>query len=212
MSAAGVLLALVAGLLLTTGLLDQSPAPPPGVRTGAAGDRAKPPDQRGVEGEYRQPVGQVMSTSPPTRVRIPSLGVSSSVVRLGLQDDGAMAVPTGADPAGWFVRSPTPGALGPAVIAGHVTWNREPAVFFKLRMLRAGDRVEVDRRDGSTAVFRVTRVGQYAKSRFPTERVYGSTDRAALRLITCGGVFDGETSRYSDNVVVYAELVDAVPA
>ncbi len=201
----GVALSVLAAVLFGAALLNQSPAPAVGDRT-AASDLPTQKPRRAATGEYRTPTGPIMARSAPTMVRIPSLDVSSPVVRLGLKDDNTMAVPKSAEPTGWFGQSPTPGSLGPAVLAGHVTWQREPAVFFKLRKIRKGARIEIDRRDGSTAIFRVTSVGQYAKSAFPTEKVYGSTDRAALRLITCGGVFDGETSRYSDNVVVLAEL------
>jgi hypothetical protein len=51
------------------------------------------------------------------------------------------------------------------------------------------------------AVSRVTRVPKHA---FPTEQVYGHTDHAALRLITCGGTYLEKRHRYLENVVVYA--------
>ena len=149
-----------------------------------------------------------MSRSRPTSVSIPSLGVSSSVIDLGRQPDDTMEVPQDATSTGWFTGSPTPGELGPSVLAGHVTWDKQPAVFFELGSMRDGQRVEVSRADGSTAVFEVTDVGQYPKTDFPTDKVYGEVDHAALRLITCGGHFDGETGHHVDNVVVYAELVD----
>ena len=37
--------------------------------------------------------------------------------------------------------------------------------------------------------------------------MYGNTDRAALRLITCGGIFDASKRSYESNIVVYASLV-----
>lgn len=52
------------------------------------------------------------------------------------------------------------------------------------------DTVEVHRKDGTTAVFRVDEVGQYDKDAFPTDTVYGPTSDAEIRLITCGGVFN----------------------
>lgn len=73
--------------------------------------------------------------------------------------------------------------------------------------MRKGDKIQVAREDGTTATFGVTSVGQYPKAKFPTEEVYGPVDRAALRLITCGGVLDGETGSHVDNVVVYADLI-----
>ncbi len=108
--------------------------------------------------------------------------------------------------AGWFSRGPAPGALGPATIAGHVTWNGAPAVFHRLGAMRRGDQVIVTRKDGKTAVFTVTRVAQFSKSRFPSRAVYGPIDHAGLRLITCGGTYDSARHRYLDNVVVFARL------
>ena len=172
---------------------------PAGVPEGSAtGDDAivEPP---GVE--------ESLTPSPPTAVRIPAIDVDSPLIGLGLDDDGAMEVPQGPDPAGWYTGGPTPGALGPSVIAGHVTWNGKDGVFRRLESLNRGDRVEVDRSDGRTAIFEVTRVEEYDKTRFPTDEVYGIADSAVLRLITCGGVFDGD--RYSSNVVAYAKLVGA---
>jgi sortase (surface protein transpeptidase) len=126
------------------------------------------------------------------------------LVDLGLKD-GAMEVPKNPAEAGWFTRGPTPGALGPAVIAGHVTWDG-PAVFRRLGTMRRGNQVTVTREDGKTAVFTVTRVARYSKSRFPTKAVYGPIDHAGLRLITCGGTYDAARHTYLDNVVVFAKL------
>ena len=149
----------------------------------------------------------VLSRSEPVRVEIPALGVVSDVVGLGRRADGTMEVPTGAYPAGWYTEAPTPGELGPAIIAGHVNWAGEPGVFARLHEIEPGAEVVVRRRDGSTAVFRTDRVEAHPKDRFPTEDVYGNLDHPGLRLITCGGEFDHQAGSYADNVVVYATFV-----
>jgi hypothetical protein len=66
--------------------------------------------------------------------------------------------------------------------------------------------VTVTRKDGITAVFRVTGVDQFPKSRFPSQAVYGAIDHAGLRLITCGGTYDAAKNKYLDNVIVFARL------
>lgn len=150
--------------------------------------------------------------SEPARVRIPAIGVDSELVGLGLQDDGRMQVPPGAFPAGWYIGAPTPGELGPAVLAGHVDYGGSAGVFARLSDLNPGDAIDVVRQDGSTAVFHVTSVEQHPKDAFPTAAVYGDIDHAGLRLITCGGPFDRRARSYEDNVVVFAEFVpDALP-
>lgn len=152
--------------------------------------------------------------SEPTAIVIPALDVNAEVMELGLHDDGTMEVPPHAprpeSQAGWFRHSPTPGELGPSVIVGHVDSDRHgPSVFFGLDSLTGGDRVEVRRADGTTAVFEVEHVAQYGKDEFPTEDVYGNLDHAGLRLITCGGVFDAASAAYEDNIVVYAQFVES---
>jgi sortase (surface protein transpeptidase) len=117
-----------------------------------------------------------------------------------------MEVPQDPAVAGWFSGGPAPGALGPAVIAGHVTWDGAPAVFHRLGTMRRGDQVTVTRKDGKTAVFTATRVARFSKSQFPSRAIYGPIDHAGLRLITCGGTYDAARHRYLDNVVVFARL------
>jgi sortase (surface protein transpeptidase) len=153
-----------------------------------------------------------LAESRPVRVQIPAIGVDSDLMDLGVQDDGTLEVPPAGFPAGWFTDAPTPGELGPAVIAGHVDWAGSPGVFAELRDVVVGDEVTVAREDGSTAVFRVSQVGQFAKDAFPTAAVYGDLDHAGLRLITCGGEFDADAQSYLDNTVVFADLVGQLTA
>jgi sortase (surface protein transpeptidase) len=114
--------------------------------------------------------------------------------------------------AGWYTGSPTPGELGPAVIAGHVDWGGRPGVFYRLRDVHPGDEISVLRANSTVAVFRVSRVEQFPKDAFPTDVVYGDIDHAGLRLITCGGSFDSRERSYDDNIVVFAEFDRVAPA
>ena len=168
----------------------------------------------GEQGEQDAPAIEVaapmavapMSESEPVEIEIPALGVTSDVMDLGLQPDGSMEVPPGAYPAGWYTGAPTPGELGPAIIAAHVDLNGEPGVFHQIDQLEPGDDVIVHREDGSNAIFKVDRVDQYPKDEFPTDAVYGNIDHAGLRLITCGGEFNDDENSYVDNIVVYASI------
>jgi sortase (surface protein transpeptidase) len=177
--------------------------------TSAPAPEASPerPGPRADKSDVRDRItGLVLPESHPVSVSIPKLGVRSRLIDLGLKSDGEMEVPKDPADAGWFSAGPTPGALGPAVIAGHVRWNGAPGVFHRLGNMRRGDRVTVTREDGKTAVFTVSRVERYPKSRFPSRAVYGAIDHAGLRLITCGGTYDAASNRYLDNVIVFAKL------
>ena len=140
----------------------------------------------------------------PVALTIPLIGVQTKLVYLGLTSDGALQVPSSTSVAGWYQGSPRPGAIGSAIIVGHIDSYRGPGIFFRLSELRRGDKVYVRRANGTLVEFRVTSVQTYLKDHFPTEDVYGPTPDAELRLITCGGAFDPATGHYLSNIVVYA--------
>jgi sortase (surface protein transpeptidase) len=142
----------------------------------------------------------------PVSLTIPAIGVKTSLIHLGLLANGSLQVPATTAVAGWYTESPRPGAVGSAVIAGHVDSYQGPGVFYWLRNMKSGERVYVTRADGSVAVFTVTSVQTYPKAAFPTSIVYGATPDAELRLITCGGTFDSTTGHYLSNIIVYATL------
>jgi sortase (surface protein transpeptidase) len=171
------------------------------VTAGQATPVAAAPEQVGAAAPDPAP-----AASRPERLRIPSISVDTGLIDLGLQADGTMEVPADGSTAGWYVNSPTPGEIGPAVLAAHVDWKGEKGVFFELRNTEPGDEIDVQGADGRTTTFTVRRVEQYPKERFPTDTVYGDVDTAQLRLITCGGEFDAAANSYRDNIVVYAEL------
>ncbi|MDQ2814050.1 MAG: class F sortase, partial [Actinomycetota bacterium] len=140
----------------------------------------------------------------PVSLTIPLIGVKTSLIRLGLQSNGALQVPRTTSVAGWYTGSPRPGAVGSAIIVGHVDSKTSIGVFFRLNTLSRGDKVYVRRADGTLVMFQVTSVRTYLKGQFPTQSVYGPTPDAELRLITCGGTFDSTTGHYLSNIVVYA--------
>jgi sortase (surface protein transpeptidase) len=151
-----------------------------------------------------QPGPAVRPAARPADLIIPAIGVRTRLVTLGTTAQGTLQVPSTTAVAGWYTGSPVPGAIGSAVIAGHVDSYLGPGVFFRLRLLRPRDRIYVRSSDGTVVVFRVTSVRSYPKSRFPTRAVYGPAPGPQLRLITCGGPFDQESRSYLRNIVVYA--------
>jgi hypothetical protein len=171
----------------------------------AAATAAPQPSDFGAEDPTTNPFGAPppVLTGPPTRLRISAIGVNTTLESLHLAKAGALTPPKNFAKAGWYADGTAPGDQGPAVIAGHVDSKRGPAVFYKLRELQAGDRIEVVR-GGRTVRFTVVSAAWYPKTKFPTDRVYGPTPDRQLRLITCGGVFDHSLRSYKDNLVVYA--------
>lgn len=199
---AGVLLIMGGAAAVGVAVIAQEHAPQPSL---AAAGATGPGQARGPS----------LPRSLPVSVDIPAIGVNSELLRLGVSSSGTIQVPpirTRSSKAAWYKYSVTPGQIGASVIEGHIDSYQGPAVFFRLGALRPGNRIDVTLADGITAVFRVTGVRQYAKSRFPAKSIYDATGYAALRLITCGGAFDYATRSYLSSTVVFASLTSSRPA
>lgn len=147
-----------------------------------------------------------LKNSLPVKLTIPALKLQTNLIRLGRLSDGTMATPSDPAVAGWYKYSPSPGQIGPAVIAGHVDSQAGPAVFFNLRKLKPGQSISVYRKDGQRVSFIVYRLANYSQRNFPTRIVYGNTPGPELRLITCGGPFNYLTGHYTQNTVVFAAV------
>jgi sortase (surface protein transpeptidase) len=201
-----LIVAVLAALVVTALVFGGGPGP----------GTAQPPAARpvAVNPEPRNDAGDALAALPksePVSIDIPKIDAHSSLVPLGLNPDNTVQVPPVTTPlqAGWYTYAPTPGEAGPAVVLGHVDGNHQKGIFYRLKELAAGDRVSIARKDGTTAVFEVTKVHQVPKKDFEAEGVYDDTAGPELRLITCGGAFDRGAHNYVDNIVVYARLVQA---
>ncbi|WP_373311713.1 class F sortase [Streptomyces mashuensis] len=199
---------LAVGVLAGSWLIDhgaRKQGPPPQPSAAEAFTRSRGPLLAWGRGERHVPA---LPPSPPTRIRIPAIRVDAPLTPLGLMPDQSLASPPEGDKnlAGWYAGGPAPGSVGTAVVAGHVDTAGGPAVFYNLGALKKGDTVEVARHDGRTAVFGIDAIEVYARTAFPSDKVYTAAGRPELRLITCGGGFSQEEDAYLGNVVVYAHL------
>lgn len=154
--------------------------------------------------------GVWLGRSEPTRVDAADVGIHAPLTGLGVGREGEFEVPPLFQPhlAGWFEGAATPGEYGPTVLLGHVDsdWSG-PAVFFPLRDLGEGDRIEVTREDETVVVFEVADIVSHPKDDLPYEAIFGLSSVPTLRLITCGGSFDRDSGDYTENLVVYADYV-----
>lgn len=182
--------------------------------TGLPGPQAGTPTPVQAGKPTPVPAATGLPRSAPTRITIPKIKVDAKVRELGVNPDGTVQVPPlkQAQDAGWYRLGPSPGEIGNAVIVGHVDSRYTgPAVFYRLGALRPGDVITLTRKDGSKVQFRVDGVRSFPKTKFPTELVYGPSDQAGLRVVTCGGTFDKRQQSYRDNIIVFATLMPASP-
>lgn len=215
-------LALGAAAVLCGGLLvssQQLPAPAqPSTPTAPAQPSAPAtPAQEPAQVEQRLPayvVGPSVTlaarpvdhpaTGRPVGVSVPRLGITVSVVEIGLSD-GALVPPSDPQLLGWWGSGAEPGARrGTAVITGH-TVSTGGGALDDLHRLAPGDRVVVTT-DAGRIRYEVTAVARYAKpslARF-AEQVFSQAVPGRLLVVTCTD-FDGV--EYLANTLVFARPV-----
>ncbi|WP_369271275.1 class F sortase [Streptomyces sp. R11] len=156
------------------------------------------------------PAARPLGDALPQRLDVPGLGIQAPVVARGLDRHGAIDPPpyAQAGDVGWYAAGVKPGAVGAALMVGHVDTESRPAVFHRLRALKPGATVRVLRDDGKVAEFTVDDVDVVPRDHFDAHQAYGAhhRGRAELRLLTCGGTFDRTTRTYTANVIVSAYL------
>ncbi|WP_326656397.1 class F sortase [Streptomyces sp. NBC_00385] len=195
-----VLTALTA-LTALTGCSDASPSKSPAAAAPTTSTAVTP--DAGAQAATGSPAKPAVQA--PVHVSIPSLGVDSDIMRLGLNTDGTVEVPPAEKgmTVGWYTGGPVPGEQGPAVLIGHNDTRFGRAVFHDLKKITKGADITVRDAKGAEVHFEVTGHETASKTAFPTSRVYGPTDDRALRLVTCDGAFDAQ-GHPVDNLIVYA--------
>lgn len=164
----------------------------------------------------------------PLTIQIPSIGVNSGILAVGMTKAHAMAAPEGGASSPywgdtfWYRGSSVPGASGTATIAGHIDdrYGRY-AVFGRLSSLVRGDRIIIrNTRTGLVERFVVTVVHVYTLAQSTTlpvlDLMYGygpphgrrampsKNGVAHLSLITCAGSWDSRASTHNERLVVSA--------
>ena len=157
--------------------------------------------------QMMHPQGQPTS---PYRLLISSIGVETEVETVGVLRDGDLATPSLSpwDDVGWYAAGPRPGAVGSAVIDGHLDRpGGSPAVFWKLHDLHVGDSVVIVDAAGGTERFRVTRIVLYPPRQAPLQKIFGDESGSYLNLITCAGDWIASQHQTALRLVVYTTLV-----
>lgn len=143
--------------------------------------------------------------APPAHLRIPALAVDAPVAPVGVTDDGEVQVPVDVGTVGWYRFGPAPGALGSAVLIGHVDdVHQGVGVLARIGELNPGDLIEITDSNGDPRTFSVVAREQWAKADAPLTRLFDRGGSSRLVLVTCGGAFDHNRLQYTDNIAVTA--------
>jgi len=145
----------------------------------------------------------------PLRLTIPALSLNAPVVAIGLdQRTGELALQSDVTVVQWYRLGPAPGQPGTALLAGHLdSATGQRGVFAGLSAARPGMAVWVDLTGGQRLAFRVTRIHTISALQLFASGVYTTAGPPRLLLVTCAGWWDIRQQRYTENLIVEAELV-----
>lgn len=141
----------------------------------------------------------------PKLLTIEKIGVNARVKRLGVDQNNVLKAPANIYDIGWYEGSSKPGEGGTIVMDGHVSGPTKHGVFYGLNKLSAGDKIALERGDGTKFNYTVTATETYAADNVDMAKVMTSPvlGKPALNLITCAGQFDSKTNKYEQRVVVF---------
>jgi sortase A len=151
------------------------------------------------------PVKPLPPPGQPVHLAIPSIGVATPVVELGVTVDAAGGLQWETAPfvAGHYLVTGLVGARSNVVISGHVLTRDMGNVFRDLYKVRRGAPVVV-RTDKGEFTYRVADI-RLVK---PWEiDVLAPSAEPRLTLVTCAGQFDLRTRTFSERLVVVGDLV-----
>jgi sortase (surface protein transpeptidase) len=142
----------------------------------------------------------------PQHISIPAINVDTSIEQVALDPQGDMDVPKTDYSVGWYKLGFKPGEKGSAVFSGHLDKkDGSPAVFWKLSDLKPGDKIITTDVNGKSYTFTVTHLIKYPYDALPLSKIFASSDKANLNLITCNGAWNSTTKNYSHRLVVYSQ-------
>ncbi|MPZ15420.1 MAG: sortase [Chloroflexi bacterium] len=220
---------LLGGLIWFTGAraLFTDPAPSPSIplvfSPDPTGETLAVEEEAAASESPTPPPPRPVASSPPTRVVVERVGVDAPVITLGLDRRNIPEVPddiwarnTGGASArtvvAWYAFSHMPGQRGNAVFGGHVTWEKQPAVFWDIARLAEGDIIRIRTEAGDDLQYQVTANLLVDPKDPDSVRYLFSTGEDMVTLITCGGTFQADPSLpfggdYTDRVIVQAKRV-----
>lgn len=147
--------------------------------------------------------------SDPAKIYLPSLNETGCIQKVGIDQHGAVAVPSNVHLAGWFVNSKLPGESGVSLIDGHVSGRYSDAIFKNLVELKPGDKYSIEFGDSSTKQFEVVSTDLLSIEETTKRMLVQHVGiEQQLNLITCGGNFDKQSQQYDKRVLIISKYTE----
>lgn len=191
------LLAIVAAGVLTIGIASgvvasKLAAPRPGThRLTATASAAPEPSAAPTPEQWWKPLPTATAAFQPALLVIEKLKVQAPVEVKGLDAHNVMEVPDNPTDAAWYRFTAKPGSGGNAVFSGHRDFGQvgNPAIFWHLDQLVAGDQIDVVSDKRTQISYRVSQTWEYRVSDMPMQQVLATDRSDEVTLITGSGTY-----------------------
>jgi len=163
----------------------------------------------------QQPAETVVSTAIPANIIVDVAEIDAEVEALNIVN-GSMEDPTGPWVVAWYQQSAALGEIGNVLLAGHVDyWGVGPSVFYNVRDLAEGDRIDLTGANGELFSYDVVWNETFELDELVSgtmAEIVAPSDDQIVTLFTCGGEFDYVNGEYLSRTVVRGQRVATEPA
>ncbi|MGH7196074.1 MAG: class F sortase [Candidatus Saccharimonadales bacterium] len=145
----------------------------------------------------------------PRYLDVSKLSVHARIMPLGVLANGALGAPGNVFDTGWYNQSSLPGQPGAMLIDGHVSSWTTRGVFYSIKNLVAGDKLQVQRGDGKIFTYKVVASKTYSANNVDMRAAVTpiNSKKSGLNLISCSGSVIPGTSLFNKRIIVFAEQV-----
>ena len=144
----------------------------------------------------------------PKLIIIPKINVDTRVISTGVNAQNEIGTPPDSIETAWYRNSSLPGSPGATFIDGHVDGWYVPGVFYNLKNLVPGDKIEILTGNNTLYTYSVVKLQSYSATNVDMTQVLSPINPSVsgLNLMTCtGGLIDNNTD-FNERLVVYSSL------
>jgi LPXTG-site transpeptidase (sortase) family protein len=153
----------------------------------------------------------VVAADLPRELTISKIGVTARILPMSVNSDDSIQAPTNVFDSGWYTGSVKPGEYGAMFIDGHSSGSTHQGLFGNLDKLINGDRLQVDKGDGTKLTYKVVHTELVNLSDVDMAKMlttYAGVTKG-LNLMTCSGqwIKDNGTKTLDERILVFTEQV-----
>lgn len=179
----------------------------------ASGDNATPEQKQAAEGKDEEPREDALANyrvpaTHPRVIYIDKIGVKGRVLALGLNPDQSIQATVNIFDTAWYTGSSKPGEPGVSLISGHASGPSREGLFAYVDTLNSGDKLTIERGDGSKLVYQVENKEEYPLDQVDMSKVLSADDdEDRLNLITCSGEWLKDMTTFNKRTIIYTRRI-----